>query len=119
MHNTSPCTSQELYAAERNMRARCRFGQAMLLQELGGKVTPASTDASDRFDYEATRWHASLMGVCASGDDLPETLDAWMRAAQTRLKNDNTHRATDGRPDCPYNGAALLPHANTRVAVAT
>ncbi|KIC25413.1 MULTISPECIES: hypothetical protein [unclassified Leisingera] len=119
MHNSGPCTFQELYSVERNMRARCRFGQAMLLQELGGKITPASTEASDRFDYETTRWHASLLGVCASGNDLSETLNAWMRAAQRRLRNDFTRRATDGRPDCPYNGAAMLPPDRTRVAEAT
>lgn len=109
LHTPVTCSTQELYAAERNMRARCRFGQAMLLRELGRRITPGSTDISDRFDYDATRWHASLLGVYASGNDLPEALDAWMRAAQTRLRSDSSRRATDGRPDCPFNGSAPLP----------
>lgn len=112
------CTPQELYTAARAMRARCRFGQAMLLQEKGGKITPGSTDPGDRFDFEATRWYVTLLGVSASGDDMPAALDAWMRAAQVHHTLDGTRRATDGRPDCPYNGSAPLPPPDTPVAEA-
>ncbi|UWQ59944.1 hypothetical protein K3722_07385 [Leisingera caerulea] len=112
------CTPQELYTAARAMRACCRFGQAMLLQELGGKITPGSTNPGDRFDFEATRWYVNLLGVSASGDDMPAALDAWMQAAQAHHNIDGTRRATDGRPDCPYNGAAPLPPADTQVAEA-
>ncbi len=104
-----PSTPQEIYAAARALRARCRFGQAMLLQEMGGKLTPESMDPSDRFDFAATRWHLSLLGLSASGDDMPSALDAWLRAARIHHTLDGTRRATDSRPDCPYNGAKPLP----------
>ncbi|WP_323779068.1 hypothetical protein [Leisingera sp.] len=125
MHIVSPlfttrtCTQQELYAAARGMRARCRFGQAMMLQELGGRITPGSTDPSDRFDFDAMRWHVTLLGLSASGDDMPAALDAWMRAARVSHNIDGTRRATDGRPDCPFNGAAPLPPTPNQVAEAT
>ncbi len=53
------------------MRARCRFGQAMLLQELGGRFTPGSTDPIDRFDFKETRCRLSLLGLSATGNDMP------------------------------------------------
>ncbi|WP_027234704.1 hypothetical protein [Leisingera caerulea] len=119
--------SQRLYAAARSMRACDRFGQAMLLQELGGTITPGSTDPGDRFDFDAVRWHVNLLGISASGDDMPGALDAWMRSAQVFHNIDGTRRATDGRPDCPYGGQgtpedairAELLHQATRVAEAT
>lgn len=104
-----PSTPQQIYSAARALSARCRFGQAMLLQELGGKLRPESTDPSDRFDFSATRWHLSLLGLSASGNDMPSALDAWLRAARIHYTLDGTRRATDGRPDCPYNGAATAP----------
>ncbi|WP_323783097.1 hypothetical protein [Leisingera sp.] len=114
-----PPTPQEIYAATRAMRSRCRFGQAMLLQKFGGRITPASTDPSDRFDFGATRWRLSLLGLSATGDDMPSALDAWLRTAQIRHTIDGTRRATDGRPDCPYNGAPPLPPITNQHAKAT
>jgi hypothetical protein len=100
-------TPQEIYAAARAMRTRCRFGQAMLVQELGGSITPGSTDPDDWFDFDASRCRVSLLGLTATGDDMPAALDAWLRTAQIRHTFDGTRRATDGRPDCPYHGAGL------------
>lgn len=102
-------TRQEIYAAAQDMQNRCRFGQAMLLQTLGGKIMPGSTDPGDRFDYDAVRWHITLLGISASGDDMPSALDAWIRTARLYQTLDGTRRATDGRPDCPYSGQAPLP----------
>ncbi|UWQ47286.1 hypothetical protein [Leisingera aquaemixtae] len=102
-------THQEIYAAAQDMQNRCRFDQAMLLQALGGKIMPGSTDTGDRFDFDAVRWHVTLLGISASGDDMPSALDAWIRAARLYHTLDGTRRATDGRPDCPYNGQAPLP----------
>jgi hypothetical protein len=102
-------TRQEIYAAAQNMQNRCPFGQAMLLQSLGGKVFPASTDPDDRFDFDAMRWFVILLGISASGDDLPSALRTWIRFARLYHTLDGTRRATDGRPDCPYSGQAPLP----------
>lgn len=112
-------TRQEIYATAEDMKQLCRFGQAMRLQELGGKITPASIHPGDRFDYAATRWHVSLLGLTAVGDNMPDALDAWLRAARVHHTIDGTRRATDGRPDCPYNGAALPPSASNTAAEAT
>ncbi|WP_051371947.1 hypothetical protein [Leisingera aquimarina] len=102
-------TRQEIYAAAQDMQSRCPFRQAMLLQTLGGKVFPGSADPSDRFDYDAVRWHVSLLGITASGDDMPSALDAWIRSARLHHTLDGSRGATDGRPDCPYSGQAPLP----------
>lgn len=114
-------TRQDLFSAahEIQQRQHCRFSQAMLIQQLGGSITPGSTDPDDRFDFDASRCRVSLMGLTATGDDMPAALDAWLRTARVHHNIDGTRRATDGRPDCPYNGAAPLPPAFSRVAEAT
>ena len=104
-----PPARQEIYTAAQDMQNRCRFGQAMLLQALGGKITPGSTDPSDRYDFDAMRWHVTLLGISASGNDMPSALDAWVHTARLYHTSDGTRRATDGRPDCPYSGQAPLP----------
>ncbi|MFY0309659.1 hypothetical protein ACFMBG_07150 [Leisingera sp. D0M16] len=100
---------QQIYATAQDMQNRCRFGQAMLLWSLGGKITPGSVYSGDRFDFDAVRWHVSLLGIPASGADMPSALDAWIRAARLYHTLDGSRRATDGRPDCPYSGQAPLP----------
>lgn len=100
---------QTLYSVARDMHSRDVFGRAILLQKLGGRISPASTHASDRFDYDAMQWNVSLMGVIGIGSDLASALASWVRTARLHHLIDRTRRATDGRPDCPYNGQAPLP----------
>ncbi|MEO3479264.1 hypothetical protein AAFO90_16475 [Phaeobacter sp. CAU 1743] len=100
---------QALYSVAQDMQSRDVFEQANLLQQLGGRVFPASTHASDRFDYDAMQWHVSLLGIIGRGPDLADALADWLKTAGLYHRTDDTRRATDGRPDCPYNGQAPLP----------
>lgn len=54
---------------------------------------------------EDQQWHASFDGVTRSADTSPEAIESLAKA----LVEMSPRRATDGRPDCPYNGAAPLP----------
>ncbi|MFW8594936.1 hypothetical protein [Cribrihabitans neustonicus] len=108
---------QQIYAAVQDMQNRDRFGQAMLLWSLGGKITPGSIHCGDRFDFDAMRWHVTLLNISASGEDMPNALDAWIRAARLFHTLDGSRRATDGRSDCPYSGQAPLTE-NLPVAAA-
>ncbi|MFV1591269.1 hypothetical protein VWZ88_01715 [Phaeobacter sp. JH20_36] len=50
-----------------------------------------------------------LLGISVDGIDLPSALSAWIRAARMSCRLTRARRATDWRPDCPYNGQAPLP----------
>ena len=72
-------------------------------QDLGGILTPPSDDPTDWWEPENLTHRAALHGLQANADNFFDAITAWTNAAQTA----GNRRATDGRPDCPYNGAGL------------
>ncbi len=86
-------------------------GQYKMLKflDLGGTLTPPSDDPSDWFEPENLTYRAMLHGVQSTGESAISAVTAWAKAA--RQIEAPRRRATDGRPDCPYNGQGLAPGA--------
>ncbi|WP_148666132.1 hypothetical protein [Phaeobacter piscinae] len=87
------------------MEHRGVFGRATLLRTLGGTARPITTDVP----AHETHWRVDLLGISVDGIDLPSAFSAWIRAAPISCRLTTARRATDWRPDCPYNGQAPLP----------
>lgn len=71
----------------------------------GGQITAPSDDPSDMWDWQRSQWWAELYGIHASGESEAAAVEKWARRARQFLPR----RASDGRPDCPYNGQGLAP----------
>lgn len=99
MSKTDP---QQLYAACREIAAAPICDRAGAFQRAGGLLTPPQ---DDNWDYLNSRWRAELMDLKAHGDSRVEAVSAWLKLARRRIP----HRATDRRPDCPYNGQPPAP----------
>lgn len=95
-------TSQEIYCASQDLLGRKVFGRAILFRGLGGTLRQPDPQA---FLPEEDVWQADLFGILRTGDTCDAAILAWSRAA----KASTPLRGTDGRPDCPYNGAGLAP----------
>ena len=99
-------TPQQIYREAQQLAATPLFTRPGLFRRLGGQLTPPAEDC--RWDYDASRWWAALHGITASGASRTAAISAWLRAARQRQRRDPTRRATDARPDCPYNGQVVL-----------
>ncbi|MDK3017602.1 hypothetical protein [Pseudodonghicola flavimaris] len=97
---------QRLYALTRDITAAPLSDRTDAFRRAGGKVTPPG---DDQWDYLNTRWWVELMELTAYGDSPTEAVSAWLRLARSRLAQPTSIRATDRRPDCPYNGQGLAP----------
>ncbi|UWR74100.1 hypothetical protein [Phaeobacter inhibens] len=102
-----PASVQDIYAAAQTMEHRSVFGRATLLRTLGGTAHPITPGVPA---HEA-HWRVDLLGISVDGIDLPSALSAWISAARMFCRLTPTRRATDWRPDCPYNGQTSLPVA--------
>ncbi|WP_435659726.1 hypothetical protein [Leisingera caerulea] len=108
-------TPQEIYAAAQNMAEASPITRALIFAGLGGEFWPADPEpvGHDEFD-----WTVRLYGLTQRGPSQNEAIGKWVNSALTLHQDNKTARATDGRPDCPFNGAAPLPPADTLVAEA-
>ncbi|UWQ77631.1 hypothetical protein K3725_09875 [Leisingera sp. S132] len=108
-------TPQEVYATAQHMAVASDICRAVIFSGLGGTLIP---NESQPMTPDEAFYKVTLYGVTGSGLDQVQALADWIRQAKDLPRDTRTARATDGRPDCPYNGAAPLPPARTRVAEA-
>ncbi len=87
----------------------------LAFHNLGGTLTPPSDDPTDWWEPENMTHRAELLGIRASGENTFDAVIVWERVAQAACCN-TYRRATDLRPDCPYNGAGLAPGTFTPAA---
>ena len=97
------------YNASQDLLGRKVFGRAILFRGLGGTLRRPDAQA---FLPEEDVWQADLFGILRTGDTCDAAILAWSRAAMASTPL----RGTDGRPDCPYNGAGLAPGTSTPAA---
>ncbi|MCD9147788.1 hypothetical protein [Pseudophaeobacter flagellatus] len=76
-------------------------------QDLGGTLTPPSDDPQDWWEPENLTHRAELHSIKASAYNFFDAITAWTAAAHKA--GGRNRRATDGRPDCPYNGQGPAP----------
>ncbi|MEQ3679239.1 hypothetical protein [Pseudophaeobacter sp.] len=103
-----------LAAAAAEIATQQGLCKILKFQDLGGTLTPPSDDPQDWWEPENLTHRAGLNGIMASADNFFDAITAWTKAAhQASARN---RRATDGRPDCPYNGQGLAPGATPNPA---
>lgn len=95
---------QQLHAAVREIAAAPISGRARAFLRAGGRITPPQCES---WEHLNSPWRVRLIGLNAYGDTLTEALSDWLKLARERLPHPATTRATDRRPDCPYNGQGL------------
>jgi hypothetical protein len=96
-------TGQELYTmAQDILNRRTVYGRSVLFKQLGGKIAAPDKDG---FLPEECVWHASLLGTTKEADTCDAAICDWAENALGQVRR----LASDGRPDCPYNGAGLAP----------
>lgn len=98
-----------LAAAAAEITAQQGLCKILRFQDLGGELTPPSDDPSDWWEPENLTHRAELHGITASADNFFAAIITWTVAAHKA--GARNRRATDGRPDCPYNGQGLAPSA--------
>lgn len=91
-----------LYAATETLRSTPMHQRSEQFLELGGCITAPMSDA---WSYDEALWLADLMGIQCTCTSRQSALRSWIKTASARLPR----RASDGRPNCPYNGQALAP----------
>ncbi len=101
-------SAQTLAAAAAEIAAAQGLCKILAFHNLGGTLTPPSDDPSDWWEPENMTHRAELLGIRAFGENTFDAVNAWVRVAKAIGRN-NRRRATDGRPDCPYNGQGLAP----------
>ena len=100
-------SAHTLAAAAAEITAQQGLCKIVRFQDLGGSLTPPSDDPSEWWEPENLTHRADLHGIEASADNFFDAIFAWTKAAhQAGARH---RRATDDRPDCPYNGQALPP----------
>lgn len=101
-------SAQSLAAAAAEIAAAQGLYKILAFHSLGGTLTPPSDDPSDWWEPENMTHRAELLGIRASGENTFDAVTAWVRVAKATGRNKH-RRATDIRPDCPYNGQGLAP----------
>ena len=91
-----------LYAAAETLRATPMHQRFEQFTDLGGCITAPMSDA---WLYDEALWLVDLMGIQSTGTSRQSALSDWINTASARVPR----RASDGRPDCPYNGQSLAP----------
>ncbi|WP_254868557.1 hypothetical protein [Phaeobacter sp. HF9A] len=91
-----------LYAATETLRATPMHQRSEQFADLGGCITAPMSDA---WIYDEALWLVDLMGIQCTGTSRQSALSLWIKTASARAPR----RASDGRPDCPYNGQSLAP----------
>ncbi|WP_295450158.1 hypothetical protein [uncultured Pseudophaeobacter sp.] len=104
----------EIHFAADEIAAAQGLCKLLKFQDLGGSLTPPSDDPQDWWEPENLTHRAELNGITASAANFFDAIISWTKAAQAAgIRN---RRATDGRPDCPYNGQGLAPGATPNPA---
>ncbi|OIQ38089.1 MAG: hypothetical protein BM560_20085 [Roseobacter sp. MedPE-SWde] len=101
-------TTQARAAAAAEIAAAQGLCKILAFHNLGGTLTPPSDDPSDWWEPENMTHHAELLGIRGSGENTIDAVNAWVRVANAAWRN-KRRRATDLRPDCPYNGQGRAP----------
>ncbi|PRZ48713.1 hypothetical protein CLV89_10323 [Tritonibacter scottomollicae] len=92
-----------LYAATETLRATPMHQRSAQFADLGGCIT---APASDAWVYDEALWLVDLMGILCAGTSRQNALSNWIKTASARVPR----RASDGRPDCPYDGQLPAPN---------
>ncbi|WP_227512327.1 hypothetical protein [Tritonibacter mobilis] len=91
-----------LYAAAETLRATPMHQRSEQFADLGGCIAAPMSDA---WVYDEALWLVDLMGIQSTGTSRQSALSHWIKIASARV----SCRASDGRPDCPYNGQPPAP----------
>ena len=91
-----------LYAATETLKATPMHQRSEQFAGLGGRITAPMSDA---WVHDEALWLVDLMGIQCAGTSRQSALSCWIKTASARVPR----RASDGRPDCPYNGQSLAP----------
>ena len=91
-----------LYAATETLRATPMHQRSEQFTDLGGRIFAPMSDA---WTHDEALWLVDLMGIQCAGTSRQGALSNWIKTASARVPR----RASDGRPDCPYNGQPLAP----------
>jgi hypothetical protein len=91
-----------LYAATETLKATPMHQRSEQFAELGGRITAPMSDA---WLYDEALWLVDLMGIQSTGTSRQGALSNWIKTASARAPR----RASDSRPDCPYNGQPPAP----------
>jgi hypothetical protein len=86
------------------------FGRAVLFKQLGGNLRRPDLQPWEPEEYS---WHAALFGISRQGTTCAEAIQNWAQAGLAGT----TRRATDGRPECPYNGTGLAPSPRNQLEI--
>jgi len=108
--STSKPDAPTIYAATQTLRATPMHQRSQRVLDLGGCITAPDDSA---WFHDETLWVVELMHIRCSGTSRQNALAAWIRTATAGLPR----RASDGRPDCPYNGQAPLPPTSPSLEV--
>ena len=90
-----------LYAAVVTLRATPLHQRSEQFSDLGGCMTAPMSDA---WTHDEALWLVDLMGIQSTGASRHSALSNWISTASARVHR----RASDGRPDCPYNGQPIV-----------
>jgi len=91
-----------LYAAAETLKATPMHQRSERFSDLGGRITAPMSDA---WTHDEALWLVELMGIQCTGTSRQSALSDWIKTASARV----LRRASDGRPDCPYNGQLPAP----------
>lgn len=90
------------YSAAQILKATPLLDRARKFRELGGNIWRPDHDP---WVYEEMLWMVDLHGIRVDATTRGQAISLWIRTAKDRV----TKRATDGRPDCPFNGQCPAP----------
>jgi len=93
------------YSAAQTLKTTPLLDRARLFRDLGGNIWRPDHDP---WVYEEMLWLVDLLGITATAGTPTEALSKWI----TQALNQTPLRASDGRPDCPFNGQAPASDPN-------
>ncbi|NIZ12688.1 hypothetical protein [Phaeobacter sp. HF9A] len=90
------------YTAAQTLNATPLLDRARTFRDLGGNIWRPDHDP---WVYEEMLWMVELLGIRVDAPTRGQAISLWIKTAKDRV----TKRATDGRPDCPFNGQCPAP----------
>ncbi|NHM20946.1 hypothetical protein [Tritonibacter mobilis] len=91
------------YTAAQTLKATPLLNRARLFLDLGGNIWRPDRDP---WVYEEMLWLVELHGIRATATTRTEAFANWIKQATDQTAK----RASDGRPECPYNGQCPAPN---------
>ena len=91
------------YAAAKKLGATPLLDRARIFRDLGGNIWRPDHDP---WVYEELLWMVDLLGIRETAPTKTEALSKWIKQATDQTAK----RASDGRPDCPFNGQRPAPN---------